>query len=137
MAGRILCRQLAEAVSGGESPTIQKIFEALVNDDEAKVLLAAAPPATTEELGQKTGLPQGTIRTMMESLFNRGLIFKAKKGEEMKYYRVKNIPQMHDATALTLAYRGKFWISGKPIWRRNGRNTAGKSWISFPVLSCV
>ena len=101
MAGRILCRQLAEAVSGGESPTIQKIFEALVNDDEAKVLLAAAPPATTGELAQKTGLPQGTIKTMTESLFNRGLIFKAKKGEEMKYYRVKNIPQMHDATALT------------------------------------
>jgi ferredoxin/predicted transcriptional regulator len=101
MADRILCRQLAEAVTGGESPTIQKIFEALVNDDEAKVLLAAAPPATTEELAQKTGLPQGTIKTMMESLFNRGLIFKTKKGEEMKYYRVKNIPQMHDATALT------------------------------------
>ncbi|MGB7574834.1 MAG: 4Fe-4S binding protein [Thermodesulfobacteriota bacterium] len=101
MADRILCRQLAEAVSGDPSPLIQKIFEALVNDDEAKVLLAAAPPATTEELAQKTGLPQGTIKTMIESLFGRGLIFKSKKGEEMKYYRVKNIPQMHDATVLT------------------------------------
>jgi len=101
MADRVLCRQLAEAVSGESSPLIQKIFEALVNEDEAKVLLAAAPPATSEELAQKTGLPQGTIKTMMESLFNRGLIFKTKKGEQMKYYRVKNIPQMHDATVLT------------------------------------
>jgi len=101
MTDRMLCRQLAEAVGAAESPLIQKIFEALVNDDEAKVLLAAAPPATTEELAKKTGIPQGTIKTMMESLFNRGLIFKAKKGEERKYYRVKNIPQMHDATALT------------------------------------
>jgi ferredoxin/predicted transcriptional regulator len=101
MADMALCRKLAEAIGAGDSPLIQKIFEALVNDDEAKVLLAAAPPATTEEITQKTGLPQETIKTMMESLFNRGLIFKSRKGEEMKYYRVKSIPQMHDATALT------------------------------------
>ncbi len=101
MADRILCRQLTEAVGAGDSPLIQKIFEALVNDDEAKVLLAAAPPATAAEVSQKTGLPEETIKTMMESLFNRGLIFKTKKGEELKYYRVRNIPQMHDATVLT------------------------------------
>lgn len=101
MVDRILCRQLAEAVSGEPSPLIQKIFESLVNEDEAKVLLAAAPPATAEELAQKTGLPLVTIKTMMESLFNRGLIFKSKKGEQMRYYRVKSIPQMHDSTVLT------------------------------------
>ena len=101
MAAKVLCWQLAEAVGAGESPLIQKIFEALVKDDEAKALLAASPPATAEELAQKTGLPPGTIKPVMESLFNRGLIFKSKKGEQMKYYRVKNIPQMHDATVLT------------------------------------
>ncbi len=101
MADSVLCRQLAEAVGAGESPLIQKIFEALIKDDEAKALLAAAPPATAEELAQKTGFPPGTIKTMMESLFNRGLIFKSKKGEQIKYYRVKSIPQMHDSTVLT------------------------------------
>ncbi|MGA2515824.1 MAG: 4Fe-4S binding protein [Thermodesulfobacteriota bacterium] len=101
MTDKTLCRQLAEAVGALESPLIQKIFEALVKDDEAKVLLAAAPSATAEELGQKTGFPTETIKTMMESLFNRGLIFKSKKGEQMKYYRVKSIPQMHDSTVLT------------------------------------
>jgi predicted transcriptional regulator len=101
MADRVLCRQLAEAVGAGESPLIQRIFKALVNDDEAKVLVAAAPSATAGEIAQKTGLPQETIRTMLESLFKRGLIFKSKKGEEMKYYRVKTVPQMHDATSLT------------------------------------
>jgi ferredoxin/predicted transcriptional regulator len=102
MADKILCRQLAEAVGAVESLLIQKIFGALVKDDEAKVLLAAAPPATVEELGQKTGLPPETIRAMMEPLFKKGLIFKTKKGEQMKYYRVKSIPQMHDATAVTI-----------------------------------
>jgi len=101
MADMTLCRQLAEGVGAGESPLIPKIFEALVNDDEAKVLLAAAPPATAEELALKTGVPGETITAMLDSLFQRGLIFKSKKGEEMKYYRVKSIPQMHDSTSLT------------------------------------
>ncbi len=35
MVDKILCQQLAEAVGAGESPLIQKIFEALVNDVEA------------------------------------------------------------------------------------------------------
>ena len=120
MADKIRCQQLAEAVGAGESTLIQKIFEVLVKDDEAKVLLAAAPPATAEEIVQKTGLPPETIKTMLESLFKRGLIFKSKKGEQMKYYRVKTVPQMHDATTLTpgisrevldlwKAYMGKEW----------------------------
>jgi ferredoxin len=101
MADRTLCQQLAEGVGAGASPIIPKIFEALINDDEAKVLLVAAPPATAGELAQKTGFPEKTIEEMMESLFKRGFIFKARRGGEMKFYRVKNIPQMHDSTTLT------------------------------------
>jgi len=101
MADMGLCRQLAEAVGAGESPLIPKIFEALVNDDEAKVMLLASPPATVEELAQKTGLAGEAITAMMDSLFHRGLIFKAVKGGEKKFYRVKSIPQMHDSTSLT------------------------------------
>jgi hypothetical protein len=56
MAEMKLYRQLAETIGAEKSPWIPKIFEALVNDDEAKVLLAAAPPATPEELTKKTGL---------------------------------------------------------------------------------
>jgi ferredoxin/predicted transcriptional regulator len=125
MADRILCRQLAEAVGAGESPLIQKIFEVLVKDDEAKVLLAAAPPATAEELGQKTGLPLETIKPMMESLFKKGLIFKSKKGEQMKYYRVKSIPQMHDSTVLTAGMSREVLDLWKAYmetdWREYGR----------------
>ncbi len=101
MADINLCRQLAKGIGAGESALIPKIFEALINDDEAKVLLAASPPATVSELAQKTVFPEETIKKMMESLFNRGLIFKARKGEEMKFYRVKSVPQMHDSTSLT------------------------------------
>lgn len=101
MTDMTLCKKLAEGVGAGDSPVVPKIFEALVNDDEAKVMLLAAPPATAEELAQKSGLPLSTILTMMDSLFHRGLIFKATKGGEKKFYRVKTIPQMHDSTSLT------------------------------------
>lgn len=125
MTDKILCRQLAEAVGAAESPLIQKIFEALVKDDEAKVLLAAVPPATVEELGQKTGLPPETIKAMMEPLFKKGLIFKSKKGEQMKYYRVKSIPQMHDATAVTIGLSREVLDLWKEYmeteWREYGR----------------
>jgi len=101
MAEMTYCRQLAEAVGAGESPMVPRIFSALVNDDEAKVLLAAQPPATVEELAEKTGFPAVTIEDMMTSLFHRGLIFRATRGGERKFYRVKSIPQMHDSTVLT------------------------------------
>lgn len=101
MTDMSLCKKLAEAVAAGESPVVPKIFEALVTDDEAKVMLLAAPPATAEDLAQKSGLALDTIHAMMDSLFHRGLIFKATKGGEKKFYRVKTIPQMHDSTSLT------------------------------------
>ncbi len=101
MADMTLCKQLAEAVGAGESPLVPKIFEALVNNDEARVMLLASPPATIEELAQKSGLTADAIAAMMDSLFHRGLIFKAFRGGEKKFYRVKSIPQMHDSTSLT------------------------------------
>ncbi|KAF0159614.1 MAG: 4Fe-4S protein [Syntrophaceae bacterium] len=101
MVDMTLCKKLAQAVGAGESPLVPKIFEALVNDDEAKVMLLATPPATAEELAEKSGLSRDAIMTMMDSLFHRGLIFKATKGGEKKFYRVKSIPQMHDSTSLT------------------------------------
>jgi len=101
MVDMVLCRQLAEAVGAGDSPMVPRIFQALVTEEEAKVLLLAAPPATADDLAQKSGLSLEAMEAMMDSLFHRGLIFKATRGGEMKFYRVKNIPQMHDSTTLT------------------------------------
>ena len=101
MAELSLCKKLAQGIGAGDSPVMPKIFEILVNDDEANVLLSAFPPVTIEELAEKTGFSQEKIAAMMDSLFNRGLIFKARKGDAMRYYRVKSVPQMHDSTTLT------------------------------------
>lgn len=100
MTVQALHRQLAEAIGAGESELIPKIFESLVDESEAKVLLAAAPPATVEEIAEKSGIAQSEIESMIQPLFMKGLLFKSKKPDAMRYYRVRTVPQMHDATIL-------------------------------------
>ncbi len=101
MADMKLCQKLAEGIGAGDSPVMPKIFAALVNDEEAKLLLAAAGLSTPEEIAERSGLPLSTVEGMLEPLFQKGLIFKGRKGDSLKYYRVKTVPQMHDSTALT------------------------------------
>ena len=72
----------------------------LIDEKEAKVLLAASPPATMQEIAEKTGVEMSEIESMIAPLFKKGLLFKSKKPEGIKYYRVRNVPQMHDSTAL-------------------------------------
>ena len=101
MADLALCQKLAEGVGAGTSPIIPKIFSALINDDEARVLIAAPSPSTPGEIATRSGISQEQVTGMLEPLFKKGLLFKNRKGEVMKYYRVRTIPQMHDSTALT------------------------------------
>ncbi len=100
MADKTSYQQLAEHVGAGDSEIIPAIFESLIDENEASVLLAASPPATIKELAEKTGIAEEEIEKMMAPLFLKGLIFKSKKGDDMRYYRVRHVPQLHDATAV-------------------------------------
>lgn len=101
MAQKDFFRQLAEAVGAGESENIRNIFANLVGEDEARILLAAAPPATVDEIAEKTGIKAEDAEKMIPALFAKGLIFKSSKKEgPQKYYRVRHVPQLHDATAV-------------------------------------
>lgn len=93
--------QLAESVGAHGSSTIAKIFENLADEDEAKILLAASPAANVDEISQKTGIPGKSVEEMVNALFKKGLIFKSKKPGATRYYRVRNIIQFHDSTAVT------------------------------------
>ncbi|MBW1710673.1 MAG: 4Fe-4S binding protein [Deltaproteobacteria bacterium] len=95
-------RQLAQTLGLGESPLVPKMYKELVDEDEARVLLAAAPPATLEELAEKTGISKNEVENMIGSLFKKGLIFKSKKEDAARYYRVRQFLQFHDATAVAL-----------------------------------
>lgn len=95
-------QQLAEAVGTGDSKYIPRIFEVLANEKEAKLLLAASPPATAAELSEKTGLPQAEIEEMVTPLFVKGLLLKSRKPDGVRFYRVRHFIQMHDATAVMI-----------------------------------
>jgi len=92
--------QLAELIGAGASKVVPRIFASLVTESEAKVLLASAPPATVAELSQKTGIDAAGIERMVDPLFRKGLLFKSKKPDGTRYYRVRHVLQFHDATAV-------------------------------------
>ena len=100
MAERTVYAQLAEQIGAGESKVVPRIFETLIDETEAKLLLAAAPPATVAELSQRTGIDPAEIDAMVDLLFRKGLLFKSKKPDAVRYYRVRHIMQFHDATAV-------------------------------------
>ncbi len=102
MNGKTIYQQLSESIGAGESKYIPGIFEKMADEKEARVLLAAAPPATLQEIAQKTGLTEEEVEKMIDPLFRKGLLFKSRKGDEIRYYRVRNLFQLHDSTAVTV-----------------------------------
>jgi len=61
MTEKAIYQELAEGLGAGESRFIPGIFESLTSEDEARVLLAASPPATVKELAEKTGFCESEI----------------------------------------------------------------------------
>lgn len=100
MAASTLWQQLAECVGAPGSKYIPGIFETLTDETEAKILLAAAPPATVQEISQKSGIPEAAVQKAIDPLFKKGLIFKSVKPDATRYYRVRQLLQMHDSTAV-------------------------------------
>jgi Pyruvate/2-oxoacid:ferredoxin oxidoreductase delta subunit/DNA-binding transcriptional ArsR family regulator len=95
-----LYKQLAEVVGAGESRIIPRVFRILADEQEARLLMAAAPPATVEQLSERTGISTQRIGQLVGPLFEKGLLFLNRKGEMVRYYRVRHVPQLHDATAV-------------------------------------
>jgi Pyruvate/2-oxoacid:ferredoxin oxidoreductase delta subunit/predicted transcriptional regulator len=102
MAEKSTTEQLAEQVGAGDSKIVAAIFGALTDENEAKLLLAAAPPATVEEISEKTGIPASDVEGMVDPLFRKGLLFKSKKKDGIRYYRPRHLLQMHDSTAVAI-----------------------------------
>lgn len=114
MTEKDMYRQLAEAIGAGDSAIIPEIFKLLANEQEAKILLAASPPATTEEIAEKTGLPADDVAQMMDPLFKQGLIFKSVKDGKTRYYRVRHLLQFHDAAILADGMPPEYF----DLWRK-------------------
>jgi DNA-binding transcriptional ArsR family regulator len=94
--------RLAELIGAGDSKIVPAILETMADENEIQVVLAAAPPATVGELSERTGLAESTIGEMIDPLFKKGLLFKSKKPEGTRYYRVRSLGQFHDSSAVML-----------------------------------
>jgi Pyruvate/2-oxoacid:ferredoxin oxidoreductase delta subunit/predicted transcriptional regulator len=101
MTDMTMYQQLAADLGFGESKMIPKMFAFIADEDEAKLMLAASPPATVAEISEKTGFAEEKVKSMLDSLFIKGLIFKSKKPDATRYYKVRHFIQFHDATVLT------------------------------------
>lgn len=99
---RTVFEQLADQIGAGDSKIIPRIFEALADQDEARLLLAASPPASAADLAVRCGLEQARVESMIDPLFRKGLLFKSHKPDGTRYYRVKHALQFHDSTAVAL-----------------------------------
>jgi Pyruvate/2-oxoacid:ferredoxin oxidoreductase delta subunit len=100
MSTQELYQHLAEAVGGGRSKYVARIFQILADEDEARLLEAASPPRTIAELAEETGMAADKIEAMIDPLYKKGLIFKSVKDTGTRYYRVRHLLQMHDSTAV-------------------------------------
>jgi Pyruvate/2-oxoacid:ferredoxin oxidoreductase delta subunit len=102
MQDKTVYEQLAEKMElgGRKSNLVPRILKVVLDEDEARLALAAAPPATAEELSAKTGIDVSRIETMADTLFRKGIFFKSKKPDGTRYYRARQVLQLHDATAV-------------------------------------
>ena len=104
MAEKSTYIQLAEAIGEGKSPRIPRLFEMLADEQEARVILAASPPASAAELADKSGLPAEDVEQMIGPLFSKGLLYKSSKTDAnggTRYYRVRALLQFHDSSVLS------------------------------------
>ena len=100
--------QLAEAIGFGDSKILPQLFEQLADETEARVLLAAAPPANVDEIAEKTGIPVEDVEKTIDPLFKKGLLYKSSKPGKKRYYRVRSLLQFHDATILAIGAPDNF-----------------------------
>ncbi len=93
-------QQLTEFLFCTDFPIIPEILKLLADEKEAKILVSAYPPATADEFAEKTGIAKDEVETILDTLFEKGMIFKSRKADATRYYRFKNLVQLHDATAV-------------------------------------
>jgi len=111
-----LYQQLSGVIGFADSVYLPKLFKQLADEDEAKILLAAAPPATVEELSERSGVAVGKVESSIDPLFKRGLLYKSSKPGV--YYRVRSMLQFHDASILAPGMKQEFF----DLWKEYHEN---------------
>ncbi len=137
MQDKSIYEELAEKleIAGRRSQLVPRILKTILNESEARLLLAASPPATIEELSAKSGIDAASVEAMVDPLFKKGVLFKTRKPDGTRYYRVRQVLQLHDATAvMNNPPPGMF-----ELWKEYTRTEWGEEVGAFqsPVLRVI
>ncbi len=100
MTDQEVYQELAREIGAQDSELIPRLFEKICNPVEARLLLAASPPKTVEELAKEVGLSEKDTEEMLAGLYHKGVSFKKEKPDGIRHYRVRNVMQFHDASVL-------------------------------------
>ncbi len=123
MADQNPYQEVAKFLGAPGSKILPRIIEKIADEKEIKVLMAAFPPATVLEFSDKTGIPKEEVQSMVETMFQKGLLFFSKKEGETRYYRVKTVPQFHDSSIL--------WKGASREFRNLWKEYMEKEWPDF------
>jgi len=94
-------QEMAASIGLGDSKMAPELFAMIVDQEEAKVVLAASPPKTVSEIAAEVEMPEDKTQELLEGLFVKGLIYKSKKPDATRYYKFRSFIQFHDGTVLT------------------------------------
>jgi ferredoxin len=91
---------LAAAVGFAGSGRLRRVLEDMMDPRQAQ--MAAALPGTPAEVAEKTGFPEDEVRSELDGLFFKGVVFPRGDFVNREYYRfARNIVQLHDASMAT------------------------------------
>jgi ferredoxin len=90
--------KLAEKILCKGSRIVPELFKMLADQKDAEILLAL--PGIVPEIKAKTGLDDKDIEKRLGLLFRKGVVFKSKKQDGIKYKLCREIGQFHDGSIL-------------------------------------
>src|SRR4030042_1274132 len=89
MAEPALYEKLAEKIFCRGSKLIPRLFQMVVDEQEAGLMLAL--PATAAEAAQKLGRDAPAVAQSLQTLFQKGVVFKSVKPEGTKYRMCRDL----------------------------------------------
>ncbi len=91
---------LMERLGFPGSTRLRPILEEITTPDQARI--ATELPGTAQTVAESTGLDTNTVKTALEDLFFKGIIFPKGDFSHREFYRLaRSITQFHDATMST------------------------------------
>lgn len=112
MAEPTAYQKFAEKMMHKDSKWLPKILQAMINDDQARLLISL--PGTVPDLAKKLDRPAPQVESDLKDMFRKGLTFKKEKGSVTTWRAAAHLAQFHDASILWPEATPKFY----GLWKK-------------------